>query len=47
MPKLLGETTEADVQEAGYKSLGAFVDAWLDKYGYWDPSEVVSDEACS
>lgn len=39
MTKLLGELTEADAQAAGFKSLGAFVDAWLDKHGDWDPME--------
>lgn len=42
MAKTLGETTEADAQLQGFRSLGAFVDAWMDKHWEWDPREVVS-----
>jgi hypothetical protein len=42
--KRLCDLTPADVQALGYRSLGAFVDAWLDKYGYWDPYEVFDGE---
>jgi hypothetical protein len=44
MTKLLCETTEADAKAAGFKSLGTFVDAWLDKHGSWDPREVITDD---
>lgn len=44
MTKLLGETTEADAKEAGFKSLGAYVDTWLDKHEEWDPREVIEDD---
>lgn len=44
MAKTLGEITEADAKAQGFKSLGAFVDAWLDKHGEWDPREVIKSE---
>jgi hypothetical protein len=37
--KYLGDITAAEVKAEGYKSMSAFVDAWLDVFGYWDPSE--------
>lgn len=43
MTKTLGEITEADAKAAGFKSLGAFVNDWLCKYGEWDPREVIDD----
>lgn len=41
MTKLLGETTEADAKAAGFKSLGTYIDAWLDKHGEWDPRQAI------
>ena len=37
--KLLGDITLAEVKAEGFSSMGAFIEAWLDIFGYWDPSE--------
>ena len=37
--KCLGELTPAEIKAEGYKTMGAFVDAWLDTFGYWDPQQ--------
>ena len=37
--KYLGDITVAEVKAEGFKSMSAFIDAWLDAFGYWDPSE--------
>ena len=38
--KCIGNITLADVKAEGFVSMGAFVDAWLDLYGYWDPQQI-------
>lgn len=37
--KSLGDITLAEVKAEGYRSMGAFVDAWIDVFGYWDPQQ--------
>ena len=37
--KCLGDITLSEIKEEGYQSMGAFVDAWLDLFGYWDPQQ--------
>ena len=39
--KSLGDLTLAEVQAEGFKALGAFVDAWIKAFGYWDPTEAL------
>ncbi|OLN29937.1 hypothetical protein DSOL_3277 [Desulfosporosinus metallidurans] len=37
--KCLGDITLAEIKAEGFSSMGAFIDAWLDHFGYWDPQE--------
>ena len=37
--KCLGDITIAEIKAEGYKTMGAFVDAWLDTFRYWDPQQ--------
>lgn len=38
------DMTTEKAQEQGFRSLGAFVDAWLDEHGEWDPREVIETD---
>jgi len=35
----LGDITLSEIQKIGFKNIGAFVDAWIDTFGYWDPQQ--------
>lgn len=38
----LGDITLSDLKAEGFKSLAAFIDAWLDIFGYWDPNQIIN-----
>lgn len=39
---MLGNITLSEVKAEGFNSLAAFIDAWLELFGYWDPTQILN-----